>query len=176
MRIFNSLQEYGLLAKLFHWLTFVVLILQIPLGFYLVGLEFSDERIELENIHIIIGISVLYVTIFRLIWKFLNPNPTSSTNAFKGQTFIAKANHFLLYISILLITSSGILKKLYMGEVLNFFLFKFGLKETNFKLADSFYQIHIYSNYTLISLIVLHIIAVIVHHTIFKDKILKKIT
>ena len=176
MRIFNSLQEYGLLAKLFHWLTFVVLILQIPFGFYLVGLEFSDERIELENIHIIIGITVLYVTIFRLIWKFLNPNPASSTNVFKGQAFIAKANHFLLYISILLITSSGVLKKLYMGEVLNFFLFKFGLKETNFKLADSFYQIHIYSNYTLISLIVLHIIAVIVHHTIFKDKILKKIT
>ena len=98
----------------------------------------------MKTIHIIIGISVLYVTIFRLIWKFLNPNPTSSTNAFKGQTFIAKANHFLLYVSILLITSSGILKKLYMGEVLNFFLFKFGLKDTNFKLADSFYQIHIW--------------------------------
>ena len=97
-----------------------MLILQIPLGFYLVGLEFSDERIELENIHIIIGISVLYVTIFRLIWKFLNPNPTSSTNAFKGQTFIAKANHFLLYVSILLITSSGILKNLY-GRSVKFF-------------------------------------------------------
>ena len=176
MKIINSNNEYGLLAKLFHWVTFIVLIAQIPFGFYLVGLEFSDERIELENIHIIIGISVLYLTIFRLIWKFLNPNPTSSANAFKGQIFIAKANHFLLYISILLITSSGVLKKLYMGEELNFFLFKFGFKETNFKLADTFYQIHIYSNYFLISLIVLHIVAVIVHHIIFKDKILKKIT
>ena len=52
MRFFNSHNEYGLLAKLFHWVTFIVLIAQVPFGFYLVGLEFSDERIELENIHI----------------------------------------------------------------------------------------------------------------------------
>ena len=52
MRIFNSQNEYGLLAKLFHWVTFSVLIAQVPFGFYLVGLEFSDERIELENIHL----------------------------------------------------------------------------------------------------------------------------
>ena len=50
MKVFNSKSEYGLLAKLFHWITFIVLIAQVPFGFYLVGLEFSDERIELENI------------------------------------------------------------------------------------------------------------------------------
>ncbi len=176
MSIYNSKEKYGLLAKLFHWLTFIVLMLQIPFGFYLVGLEFSDQRIDLENIHILIGISILYLTIFRLIWKFLNPSPTSNVNVFKGQTFIAKANHFFLYISILSITSSGILKKLYMGEVLNFIFFDFGVENPNFELADSFYLVHIYSNYVLIGLIVLHISAVIAHHILFKDKILKKIT
>ena len=52
MKIVNSSEEYGLLAKLFHWVTFVALIIQIPFGYYLVGLEFSDRRIDLENIHI----------------------------------------------------------------------------------------------------------------------------
>ena len=61
MKIFNNINEYGLLAKLFHWVTFIVLIIQVPFGFYLVGLEFSDERIELENIHILVGITVLYI-------------------------------------------------------------------------------------------------------------------
>jgi cytochrome b561 len=50
--IFNSYKAYGLLAKLFHWVTFIALIIQIPFGFYLVGLEFSDQRIDLENVHI----------------------------------------------------------------------------------------------------------------------------
>ena len=176
MRIFNSLNEYGLLAKLFHWITFLVLILQIPFGFYLVGLEFSDERIELENVHILIGITIFYITLFRLMWKFINPNPTSSINIFKGQALVAKLNHFLLYLSILMITTSGILKKLYMGETLDFLFFSYGFKKDNFVLADAFYQVHIYANYLLIALVILHILAVIAHHVMFKDKILKKIT
>ena len=48
MKIINSQSEYGLLAKLFHWVTFIVLIAQVPFGFYLVGLEFSDERIDIN--------------------------------------------------------------------------------------------------------------------------------
>ena len=176
MRFFNSFNDFGLLAKLFHWITFLVLILQIPFGFYLVGLEFSDERIELENVHILIGITIFYITLFRLMWKFINPNPTSSINIFKGQALVAKLNHFLLYLSILMITTSGILKKLYMGETLNFLFFNYGFKKDNFILADAFYEVHIYANYLLIALVILHILAVIAHHVLFKDKILKKIT
>jgi len=176
MKIFNSFNEYGLLAKLFHWVTFIILIVQVPFGFYLVGLEFSDERIELENIHILVGITVFYLTLFRLIWKLLNPGPSATRSFFKGQIFIGKANHFLLYVSIFTITISGILKKLYMGETLNFIFFKYGFVKDNFSLADTYYEIHIYANYLLLALVALHILAVIVHHFIFKDKILKKIT
>ena len=176
MSIFNSQKEYGLLAKLFHWITFVILIAQIPFGFYLVGLEFSDRRIDLENIHILIGITIFYITLSRLIWKFYNPSPRDWKIHFKGQVFAAKANHFLLYLSIFTITVSGILKKLNMGEKLNFIFFNYGFEKDNFLLADTFYQVHIYANYLLIALVVVHILAVIVHHFIFKEKILKKIT
>ena len=176
MKIFNSILEYGILAKLFHWVTFIVLIAQVPFGFYLVGLEFSDERIELENIHVLVGITVFYLTLFRLIWKFLNPSPKEWRSHFKGQAFVASANHFLLYLTIFAITLSGILKKLYMGETLNFIFFKYGFEKDNFVLADTYYQVHIYANYLLLTLVTLHIGAVIVHHVIFKEKILNKIT
>ena len=176
MGIFNSQKEYGLLAKLFHWITFIVLIVQIPFGFYLVGLEFSDRRIDLENIHILIGITIFYITLFRLIWKFFNPSAADGNSFFKGQIFIAKVNHFLLYLCIFTITISGVLKKLYMGERLNFLFFRYGFNQDNFTLADTFYEVHILANYLLIALVTLHIFAVIVHHVIFKDKILNKIT
>ena len=176
MAIFNNAKEYGLLAKLFHWITLIVLLAQIPFGFYLVSLEFSDQRIELENIHILIGIIVFYFTLLRLIWKFVNPSPSETKSFFKGQVLIGKANHFFLYLSIFTITISGVLKKLYMGEILNFIFFKYGFKKDNFILADTFYQVHIYANYSLLGLVTLHILAVIIHHVIFKDKILNKIT
>ena len=174
MKFINSLNEYGLLAKLFHWITFILLMVQVPFGFYLVGLEFSDRRIDLENIHILIGISIFYFVLIRLIWKLFNPSPKSEHNLFKGQALIAKVNHFLLYLSIFTITISGVLKKLYMGERLNFFIFQYAFKDSNFQLADSFYILHIYSNYLLIALVSLHILATIAHHIFFKDKILKK--
>jgi cytochrome b561 len=174
MKIINSSKEYGLLAKLFHWITFIVLMVQIPFGFYLVELEFSDRRIDLENIHILIGISIFYFVLIRLVWKLFNPSTKSEHNFFKGQALIAKVNHFLLYLNIFSITISGVLKKLYMGEKLNFFIFQYAFKESNFQLADSFYTLHIYANYLLIALVSLHILATVVHHVFFKDKILKK--
>ena len=176
MQISNNLNGYGLLAKLFHWITFIALIIQVPFGFYLVGLEFSDQRIDLENIHILLGISIFYFVLLRLIWKFINPKPKPWREFFKGQTIIAGINHYLLYLSILTITISGIFKKLYMGEKLNFIFFTYGFKKANFQLADLYYEVHIYANYLLIFLVALHILAVIVHHFIFKDKILNKIT
>jgi len=175
MKIVNSSEAYGLLAKLFHWITFIILMAQVPFGFYLVRLEFSDRRIDLENIHILVGISIFYFVLIRLIWKLFNPSPKPGHNFFKKQALIAKVNHFLLYLSIFSITISGVLKKLYMGEKLNFFIFQYAFKDSNFQLADNFYILHIYANYLLIALVSFHILATVAHHVFFKDKILKKI-
>ena len=79
-----------------------------------------------------------------------------------------------LYISVLVITISGALKKLYNGEELDMFFFNLGIKD-NFKLAEIFYEIHIIGNYTLIALIILHISAVIIHKLLFKENLLKRI-
>ena len=153
----NTLTEYGLIAKLFHWTIALILILQIPLGFYLVNLDYGSQRISIENIHIVFGLTVFYLTIFRILNKILNPVPQLRSNIFIGQKYIARLNHLLLYITLVLITVSGILKKLFNGEQLVIFFKEIKL-ENNFKLADQFYDIHIYANYLLIVLISLHIL------------------
>ena len=165
MQLTNSISEYGLVSKLFHWLTFVALLIQIPMGFYLVDLDYSDYRIFIEDIHVTLGLSIFYLVLFRLLYKFINPTPALPPAIFSGQKVIAKLNHFALYITLLSVTISGTLKKLFNGESLNF-LFKIKLK-SDFDKADFFYDIHIYSNYTLIALISLHVFAVIIHRVLF---------
>ena len=174
MQFLNSVTEYGFISKTFHWLSAAALLIQIPLGFYLVDLDFSEKRLTIENIHVILGLSIFYLTLLRLIYKLFNPTPSLGSNIFPGQGLIAKLNHVLLYISILIITISGTLKKLFNGESLYLFLFDIEIKD-NFELAELFYNIHILSNYTLIFLISLHIGAVIVHKIVFKENLLKKI-
>ena len=174
MHVKNTLTEYGLISKLFHWISALLLFIQIPLGFYLVDLDFGPERLSIENIHVVIGLSIFYLVILRLISKIINPNPKLEPSIFKGQRFLAKLNHVLLYVTILSITISGILKKLFNGETL-VIVFKKIKIEDNFELSEIFYDIHVFSNYLIIALITLHIMAVIVHKFFFNDNLLKKI-
>ena len=174
MRLTNSLTEYGFISKVFHWLSAAVLIIQIPLGFYLVDMDFGDKRLTVESIHVTLGLSIFYLILFRLLYKTLNPTPRLQNSLFPGQKIIAKLNHIFLYVSILVITISGALKKLFNGEELDMFFFNIEIKD-NSELAEIFYEIHIVGNYTLIALISLHIFAVIVHKLLFKENLLKKI-
>ena len=173
MHLTNNLTEYGLISKVLHWLSAILLLVQIPLGFYLVDLDFGEERINIENIHVILGLTIFYIVVIRLVNKILNPTPKLDPSIFKGQVFLAKMNHILLYFTILSITISGILKKLFNGETLVIFFREIKLND-NFELADQFYNIHILSNYTIMVLIGIHLIAVIVHRLFFKDNLLKK--
>tara|TARA_Y100001970_G_scaffold269911_1_gene363152 strand:- start:98 stop:625 length:528 start_codon:yes stop_codon:yes gene_type:complete len=173
MHLRNSLTEYGLISKVLHWLSAILLLIQIPLGFYLVDLDFGEERINFENIHVILGLTIFYIVIIRLVNKIINPTPKLDPGIFKGQVFLAKMNHILLYLAILSITISGILKKLFNGEILFLFFKEIQIKD-NFELADQFYNIHILSNYIILVLIAIHLIAVIIHRLFFKDNLLKK--
>ena len=110
MHIKNTITEYGVISKILHWVSALLLFIQIPLGFYLVDLDFGEQRINIENIHIIIGLSLFYLVIIRLLIKIFNPTPKLEPSIFKGQKFLAKLNHILLYVTILSITISGILK------------------------------------------------------------------
>ena len=174
MRLTNSLTEYGSISKIFHWLSAAVLIFQIPLGFYLVDLDFNEKRLTIESIHVLLGLSIFYITIFRLIYKLFNPTPPLSNSIFPGQRLIAKLNHVFLYITIIMVTISGALKKLFNGEILDVIFFSLEIKN-NFDLAELFYDIHIVANYTLIFLISLHILAVVTHKVLFRENLLKKI-
>ena len=163
-----------MISKSLHWVSAILLLVQIPLGFYLVDLDFGPERLDIEDIHVIIGLSIFYLVILRLVNKIINPTPKLDPSIFKGQKFLAKLNHILLYVTILSITISGILKKLFNGETLIIFFKEFKIKD-NFELAELFYDIHIFSNYFIIGLITLHIMAVVVHKFFFNDNLLKKI-
>jgi len=174
MKLINTLTEYGSISKIFHWLSAAVLVFQIPLGFYLVDMDFSEKRLTIESVHVTLGLVVFYLTIFRLIYKSFNPTPALKNSIFPGQKIIAKLNHIFLYIAVLVITISGALKKLYNGEELDMFFFNVEIDD-NFKFAEIFYEIHIIGNYTLIALIALHISAVIIHKVLFKENLLKRI-
>ena len=61
MHVTNTLAEYGIISKVLHWLSAIILFIQIPLGFYLVDLDFGEQRITIEDIHVMLGLAVFYI-------------------------------------------------------------------------------------------------------------------
>ena len=171
----NNTYRYGLIAKLFHWVTFIFLIVQIPFGVYISNLEFSSTKITLENYHILSGVIIFYIILARIIWKFLNPSP-KSWDKNKLRRTVAKTNYSLMYFFIIIIAVSGVLKKFYIEEPVNLLFFTIQSSKTIFKLSDFFYILHELSNLILLFLVLLHIIATLYHHVFLKQKILTKIT
>ena len=108
------------------------------------------------------------------MFKLLTPTPNFKGNSFPGQKIVAKLNHLLLYLVLLTVTISGVFKKLFNGESLVIFFKKVNLTY-NFELAEQFYSIHIFSNYTLLGLITVHILAVLFHKFFLRENILKRI-
>ena len=115
MKFKNSKTNYGLIAKVFHWTIFIILSLQFPLGIYLDSLEFSEFKVSIENWHITIGMLIFYVTLARLIWKSLNPDPSKHNQVNNIQKYIdsfettfnaIKNNGFENQISLLPISSN----------------------------------------------------------------------
>ena len=58
MSLTNNLTEYGFISKAFHWLSAAALVIQIPLGFFLVDLDFNETRLTIESVHVVVCISI----------------------------------------------------------------------------------------------------------------------
>ena len=175
MHFKNSKSKYGIISIFFHWITFLILLFQIPLGFYLVDLEFSDFKMSVENYHSVSGMLLFYITLSRLIWKSINLSPNENNPIKNWQLIISRINHWLLYITLFTITISGILKKLLSGESVNFIVTSISLDYFNFELVELSEKLHSNGAIFLLMLISIHVLAVIYHHLFLKDPILKKI-
>ena len=49
------------------------------------SIDFGEKRLTNESIHVTLGLSINYLTIFRLIYKLFNPTPPLGNNIFPGQ-------------------------------------------------------------------------------------------
>ena len=118
--------------------------------------------------------TIFYTTLLRLIWKSINTKPIDNITMSKIQIIASRVVHGLFYMTLLVITISGISKLLLSSEEVNFIIMKVSIDYYNFDLADKFYTIHALSAYFLLILFSIHLSAVIYHHVFQKDKILRK--
>jgi cytochrome b561 len=173
----NTKDNYGLVSKLFHWLTAFSVIAMFGLGYWMVELTYYSQWYQTApHWHESAGILLFISTLARLIWRWLSEQPqaiaTHSVQV-KRASLIA---HLAIYSLMIVLMMSGYFISTADErpiEVFNWFNVV-GLGELIHNQEDVAGNIHFYAAYALVGLSLLHGLAAIKHHVIDKDNTLKR--
>ena len=101
--------RYSNTAVAIHWVTVVLVLFQIWLGFSFADLAPGPERGQLFTWHKTIGALILLATIARLTYRMINPPPPFPTDLPKWERVSAVWNHRLFYILLIGLPIGGLI-------------------------------------------------------------------
>lgn len=106
----NSSVRYGSVAMTFHWLIAALILTNVPLGYYFneVLAEQDPSRKIFGLTHVVIGITVLLLSLARLRWRLKNPVPPLPADMSPAKRRFATATHHLLYALMILVPLMGL--------------------------------------------------------------------
>ena len=174
----NTANTYGVVAKSFHWLLFLMLTFSIVAGNFLASLPKGAEKLQAAGMHKSFGAVILMLIMLRLVWRLINETPRLPDETTAGEAFIAKAMHWGLYALMFAQPLSGIMMSQTAGIPVSFFgLFEFPVfLDKSQSIAEFFRAMHGTVWILLVVAVMGHIGAALHHHFIKKDNVLKQMT
>ena len=164
----SIVQRYSSPAVLLHWLVALLIFVTFPLGVYMHELPLSPDKLQLYSFHKWIGITILMLASLRVMWRVTHTPPPLPDDMAGWQRIASRVVHGWLYVLILAIPLSGWL----MSSAKGFQTVWFGvlplpdLVGKDKALGDLLTEVHETLNFTLLTLVILHVGAALKHHFI----------
>jgi cytochrome b561 len=173
----NSGERYGLVARALHWSIGLLIIAQLTLGFW--TWEFMERdamRSANISLHRALGVVLLILVLARIAWRAYDPPPELPATMDAQERTGARLGHMLLYILMLAMPILGLLVSDTGGRPTDVFgLFQVPLMVgENEDLHEFFEDAHKLGAYALGLLIVLHLSAAVLHRFIRKDGVAER--
>ncbi|WP_299947734.1 cytochrome b [uncultured Microbulbifer sp.] len=177
MRFRNHQTHYGWIAITLHWLMAPGIIGLFALGWWMRKLSYYDPWYQqAPDIHKSIGILMLFLLLFRLLWRVFNPTPQPLPTIPRWQSLAARTTHGFIYLVLLSIMLSGYLISTADGRAIEVFDW-FSLPPTVQDIPnqeDIAGRVHEILAWSLMVLIAVHALAALKHHFINRDTTLYK--
>ncbi|VUD48770.1 Cytochrome b561 [Thalassocella blandensis] len=173
----NSSEAYGWVSIALHWITAVTVVGLFALGLWMMSLDYYDTWYKKgPDLHRSIGVLLVLLVIFRLVWRLVNPKPADLPTHKKWEKVSAHIAHWLFYILIILMFPTGYFITTAEGQSLYVFdWFAIPSSITGVDLmADISGEIHEIIAFTIIGLAVVHALGALKHHFLDKDSTLKR--
>jgi cytochrome b561 len=100
-------KRYNNVAITLHWLTVIILITQFYTGWLFSDMERGPERDLWFAWHRTIGFTVLFLSLARLAWRFINPPPSLPLALPRWERTLAKTSHILFYVLLIALPLTG---------------------------------------------------------------------
>ncbi|MCQ8185379.1 cytochrome b [Parvularcula maris] len=100
-------QRYSSVAKALHWLIAVMIIVQIPTGFIMHNLAFSETKYTMYQLHKSFGLIVLTLSLLRLGWRLTHKAPALPDHMKPWERVLARITHVGFYALIIGIPLTG---------------------------------------------------------------------
>jgi cytochrome b561 len=169
---------YSRTARTLHWTTVALILVQIPVGLYMVyrgnSLNLWDNLTNaLYSGHKLVGLTILLIVFWRLVYRLTRGAPAHEPTIEPWQRIVSRLNHWGLYLLLIAAPIAG-----YIGISLFPALDIFGLISLpsvvapDKEVAKAAFAVHRLLVMLLALLIAMHVAAALYHYLVRKDNVL----
>jgi cytochrome b561 len=176
----TSSSQYSRVAIALHWLLAIALIAIFAVGLYMADLPFSPQRLKLYNWHKWAGVSILILSVLRLLWRLTHTPPGLPQKVLAAmpgwQTAAYHATHGLLYALFFIVPLVGWAY----SSAAGFPIVLFGVLplpdfvSADKALAELIKPWHEITAFAMAGLAALHVAAALKHHFVDRDGLLQR--
>ena len=168
--------RYDRFSVTLHWLMAVLLLGQIALGLWMLGLpkDASGVRAHWFNVHKSWGMVLGLLIALRLAWALMRPRVAALPQS-RPMQLLAACAHRLLYALMLLMPLSGLVGSVFSGYPIRFFGLRLPQLAQRWDAAKELASsVHQWSAWVLVLLIALHVLAFFHHQFMRREALLQR--
>lgn len=168
--------HYTPLAISLHWLMALLIFSGWGLGIYMHDLPLSPQKLRYFSWHKWIGVTVFLLAIIRVAWLATHRPPPLPQQSPFWQILVARANHILLYLFMIILPVSGWLMSSAKGVPTVYFgvLPIPDVVAKDKQLGENLEEVHELLAYALAILVAIHIVAALKHQFIDRDGLISR--
>jgi cytochrome b561 len=172
--------SYHRVSKLLHWLMALCILGMIALGYFMEDFKPVSFRIDAYQFHKSLGITLLALTLFRIVWRLTHRPPALPATMKPIEKLGANVSHIGFYVLMLAMPLSGWIMVSASGKYPTIFFWLFNMPHLPMPegvdvkaLRKLAYEIHeITTTWLALGLLSVHVVAALKHHYIDRDTVL----
>jgi cytochrome b561 len=172
-----EIDTYDPVARAVHWVVAALIVIVVGLGWAIPGAPRGDDWRELLLfLHRSVGLLILALMVFRILWRLRHPPPPLPAGFPRLEAAAARADHALLYAVLVVMPLSGLVNAAAAGHAVSFFgLFAIPpfLPEDP-RLSQVAIAAHLACQFIVYGLVAVHVAAALTHRFVRRNRILDR--